>query len=86
MAHGGGAHGGGGNNNSAVASHVGLFTALALIGGVFAAGWLVVKQPKTAGKCVLAALGFACITANPATHPLLGLVAIIIGFCLVRGD
>lgn len=86
MAHGGGGHGGGGNNNSAVASHVGLFTALALVGGVFAVGWMVLTQPKTAVLSVFAALIFTGICPDPLTHPGLGLLGMIVGFCLVKGD
>lgn len=79
------AHGRQKDAGSAVADHVGLFTTLALLGGLVGVVWMCVKSPKVAGSCIFAALIFAGIAPNPATHPLVGLAAIITGFCLVKG-
>lgn len=67
---------------SAVADRVGPFSAIFMLGGAIAAVWLIIKHPKTALSCVAVALAFAFVSSNPTQHPLLGLLAIGVGFCL----
>jgi hypothetical protein len=84
MAHGGRGRGGGGEQ-SAIADHVGLFTAIALLGGYVMAIVMVVKHPRIGFEALLAALAFTVVIgSDPMQHPLLGLAGIIVGFCLVK--
>lgn len=80
------AGGGGSFRESAIADRVGLFTAIALLGGFAMAVVMLVKHPKIALPGVLLALVFTGICPSPTQHPLLGLLGIIVGFCLVKGD
>lgn len=81
MAH----HGGrGGMNENAIVDHVGLFTAIALLGGFAMAVMMLVKHPKIAIPGVICALVFTGICPSPTQHPLLGLLALFVGACLVK--
>lgn len=80
--HGAGKHDAG----SAVADRVGLFTTFVALGGFVMAVVMLVKHPKIAGPAIIAALIFTSICPSPTQHPLLGLLALLVGASVVKGN
>lgn len=68
-----------GAHNGALADHVGPFSAILALGGFIGAVVLVIKHPIVGLKCVFMAFVFTTISPDPMQHPLLGIIALMVG-------